>query len=367
MISSFVSRSKGPEYSQLNYIANLYKQFSEKTGSVQIPEILPAVNGQHGFVIGPFEIVRKVGKGTVCRVMKVNPFGDVGALIPDLDLEAGLVLKLAKTDSLQKEEHRDWIKSLIFREGEIHSQLKGSAFTSEILDYGSICGRPFILERYINGINLRHANEVGIFPSPKETIAILIQVLEALKAPHLSKIIHRDIKTDNILLDTINGHIRLIDWGSAFHPKASNSFNPNGEPKKNKDDFKGAAALKFMAPEQLDDTSPSTPAMDIYSAFATAFFLIAQGESLLNGKNREELEHALLAGEKFDEQKLAVVPRRYQTLFLQSLAFNPAERAQSVSKLQKVLRKLLVQDPDQIVREFIKNALFDWEQKKQSL
>ena len=57
----------------------------------------------------------------------------------------------------------------------------------------------FVME-YVDGVNLRQAIQSGGM-SPKEALAIVPQICDALQFAHDEGIVHRDIKPENILLD----------------------------------------------------------------------------------------------------------------------------------------------------------------------
>ena len=70
----------------------------------------------------------------------------------------------------------------------------------------------FIME-YVDGVNLRQAIQSGGM-SPKDALAIVPQICDALQFAHDEGIVHRDIKPENILVDK-RGRVKIADFGLA--------------------------------------------------------------------------------------------------------------------------------------------------------
>ena len=66
---------------------------------------------------------------------------------------------------------------------------------------------------YVDGVNLRQAIQSGGM-TPKEALAIVPQICDALQFAHDEGIVHRDIKPENILIDK-RGRVKIADFGLA--------------------------------------------------------------------------------------------------------------------------------------------------------
>src|ERR1019366_8160725 len=71
----------------------------------------------------------------------------------------------------------------------------------------------YFLMEYVDGVSLRQLLNAGRV-SPREALAIVPQICDALQYAHDQSIVHRDIKPENILLDR-RGRVKVADFGLA--------------------------------------------------------------------------------------------------------------------------------------------------------
>jgi serine/threonine protein kinase len=127
-------------------------------------------------------------------------------------------------------------------------------------------GRYFILMEFVDGMNLRQLLAAGRL-SPREALAIVPPLCDALQYAHDRGLIHRDIKPENLLIDRL-GRIKIADFGIAKiatgKPETSTSVEIAGTP-------------AYMAPEQRDRPAEVDHRADLY-ALGVVFYQMLTGE-----------------------------------------------------------------------------------------
>jgi serine/threonine protein kinase len=154
-----------------------------------------------------------------------------------------------------------------------------------IHDFGRVDGLYFFLMDFVDGVNLRQLLAVGRV-SPREALAIVPEICDALQFAHDQGIVHRDIKPENILLDR-RGHVKIADFGLARIVATNLSSAPQPEstgagagPQKSASltaQSKVLGTPDYMAPEQIDNPEEVDHRADIY-ALGVVFYQMLTGE-----------------------------------------------------------------------------------------
>ena len=139
-------------------------------------------------------------------------------------------------------------------------------------------GRYFILMEFVDGVNLRQLLDAGRL-SPREALAIVPPLCDALQYAHDRGLIHRDIKPENLLIDRL-GRIKIADFGIARLASESGTGIPACPPPTSPDlthrsEFMGTPA--YMAPEQRDRPAAVDHRADLY-ALGVVFYQMLTGE-----------------------------------------------------------------------------------------
>ena len=93
-------------------------------------------------------------------------------------------------------------------------------------DFGEAGGMYYLLMEFVDGVTLRQLLAAGRV-SPREALAIVPQICDALQFAHDLGIVHRDIKPENILMDR-RGRVKVADFGLAkmMEPEAGRADLP---------------------------------------------------------------------------------------------------------------------------------------------
>jgi serine/threonine protein kinase len=158
-----------------------------------------------------------------------------------------------------------------------------------IHDFGQANGFFYLLMEFVDGVNLRQAMKVGRF-TPAQALSIVPKICEALQFAHNEGILHRDVKPENILLDT-KGRVKIADFGIAKLVGADVppfGVPPLGGPDRLKPGLQTAPANltetgkalgtpQYMAPEQIEHPQDVDQRADIYS-LGVVFYEMLTGE-----------------------------------------------------------------------------------------
>jgi serine/threonine protein kinase len=129
-------------------------------------------------------------------------------------------------------------------------------------------GYYYFLMEYVDGTNLRQLLRGGQV-APREALALVPQLCEALQFAHDEGIVHRDIKPENILIDR-RGRVKVADFGLAkLVGRQQRDFTLTGT-------NQVMGTWNYMAPEQLERPSSVDHRADIY-ALGVVFYEMLTG------------------------------------------------------------------------------------------
>lgn len=197
-----------------------------------------------------------------------------------------------------------------------------------VFDFGEDEGRPFIVMEFLRGESLRDAIKHQRTGDLRNQLHIALQIARAVGYIHTRKIIHRDVKPENIHLDA-SGRVKLMDFGIAKteNVQLTRVGFTLGTP-------------YYMAPEQVLGQQ-ITPQVDVY-AFGVVLFELLCGVKPIKGETVERVFTEILH-EPFDltPVKEKGVPHPVFDLIERCTAKDPAQRPQGFEPVVAELEKLL--------------------------
>jgi serine/threonine protein kinase len=133
-----------------------------------------------------------------------------------------------------------------------------------MLDFGLEGSTPYLVMEYVDGASLGQRLETrGPIPEA-DAVRWVRQVGEALHWAHEKKLVHRDVKPDNILVSAA-GEVKLADLGLAKSLEGTLDLTRTNT-------FFGTP--NFMAPEQFVDAKRADAQSDLYSLAASLYMIL---------------------------------------------------------------------------------------------
>ena len=229
--------------------------------------------------LGHYEIVSALGAGGMGEVY----------LARDVNLDRRVALKILTVgDDSTTQRLRRFIQEAKAASALNHANI------AHIYEIGEADGIPFIAMEYVDGESLQERLARGPL-SNRDLIQIGCQMAEALEHAHNAGIVHRDIKSSNIML-TSRGQIKVLDFGLAkIHHDRSVAADGDIETQLKTAPEVVLGTLPFMSPEQalgqkIDHRS------DIFSLGVVLYQLIT-GRLPFSGKTATETANRITAAQ----------------------------------------------------------------------
>jgi len=187
-------------------------------------------------------------------------------------------------------------------------------------------GQMFIVMEYCEGKTLKHIIEKETL-SLKKVLGISIQVCEGLYAAHKKEIVHRDIKSDNIMV-TQEGLVKITDFGLAKLKGATKLTRTRST----------LGTASYMSPEQASGEEVDSRS-DIFS-FGVVLYELLTGRLPFGGEHQAAIVYSILNEEpqpvaRFNNQ----VSPKLEDMVFKALAKDREERYQHIDDLLADLRR----------------------------
>jgi serine/threonine-protein kinase len=278
---------------------------------------------------GRYSIDREIGRGGMGIVY----------LAREVHLDRPVAIKL-----LPPERARDaTLRERFLREARLAAKLSHPNIIP-IHAVDDVAGFVFYVMAYIDGETLaQRVRTRGPLPSSEAT-RVLREAAWALAHAHAHGLVHRDVKPDNILLESTSGRVLVADFGIAAAAGDAGGDGVSGTP-------------EFMSPEQALGKEVDARS-DLYGLGVTAFYMLS-GRLPFEGKTPTEVlaKQVTEAAPPLGSLDLPL-PRQVALLVDRCLAKDPEHRPASAEALAEQLGVALEQRRElpAALRAFVKSS-----------
>ncbi len=265
-----------------------------------------------GRTVSHYRILEKVGQGGMGVVYKAE----------DTKLKRTVALKFLPHHLLANEED----KTRFLHEAQAASALNHPNIMT-IHEIDEVDDQTFIAMELVEGETLKDKVERGPLKT-KEILNIAIAVADGLKAAHEQEIVHRDIKSENIMISK-SGLVKIMDFGLAKR-KGMSRITKVGST---------LGTLAYMSPEQAEGLEVDRRS-DLFS-FGVVLYEMATGQLPFKGEHDAAILYSIV-----NEAPLPVttlnpnIPQELERFIHKALEKEAEDRYQHADDLAADLKKL---------------------------
>ena len=264
------------------------------------------------YLINRYEIIMKIGSGGMADVYKAK----------DHVLNRLVAIKVLKqeysTDATFVKKFRVEAQSAA---GLSHPNIVN------VYDVGEDDGVYFIVMELVQGITLKNYIDMKGKLDIREALNISVQIASGLSAAHENRIIHRDIKPQNIIMSR-DGKVKVTDFGIA---KVADSTTVTTT---------AAGTVHYISPEQAR-SGYSDERSDIYSLGITMYEMVT-GRVPFEGETNVAVALMHIQSEITPPRQLEPsIPVSFEKIILKCTQKKPERRYASARELIADLRKVL--------------------------
>lgn len=263
---------------------------------------------------GRYKIQSLIGTGGMAAVY----------LATDLILDRLVAIKVLRLDFRQNDDAmRRFRREALSATQLTHPNIVG------VYDVGQSQEMNYIVMEYVEGTDLKdYVRQRGAL-HPIEAVRIMMQIVSAIAAAHQNRIIHRDIKPQNILIDR-EGNVKITDFGIAVALSDTSLTQTNTL----------LGSVHYLSPEQARG-GMATIQTDIYALGIVLY-------ELLTGKVPFDGESAVSIALKHFQEPLppvmnpsVMIPQSLENIVLKATAKDPMNRYRSCYEMFQDLKTCL--------------------------
>jgi len=266
--------------------------------------------------IGKYKIIGELGKGAMGIVYR--------GVDPDINRE--VAVKLIRFDMVSEDSEKEDAARRFIREAQSAGNLAHPNIIT-IYEVGREDNQTFIVMQCVDGESLKEAISSGRKFSALEVVDLMMCLCDALEFAHQNKIIHRDIKPGNILLDK-QGRPYLVDFGVARMEMSTMTQSGTivGTP-------------SYMAPEQIQGIRVDARA-DIFSLGVIIYEMLT-GKRPFEGDHITTIVYKIMNEEPTNIREMKRdLPEGFEQIIKKTLEKDANKRYQSCKALATDLKNI---------------------------
>lgn len=269
--------------------------------------------------LGRYRLISEVGRGAMGVVYKAH----------DPVIEREVAIKAIELTFETTAQEKQIYLSRFYREAKAAGKLNHpNIVTIYDVDQDKATGTPFIVMEYLEGTNLQEIISDGILLPFDDVNHVIMQVASALSYAHKQGVVHRDIKSANILI-VEQMKAKITDFGIARLP--SSDLTKTGQ-------YMGTP--NYMSPEQIDGKIAVDGRSDLFS-LGVIFYLLITGERPFSGDSFTSISYKIVHVDPIPPRIInPAVPDVYNRILQRLLSKDPAQRYQTGAELVAELQKI---------------------------
>ena len=299
-------------------------------------------------MLGGFELITKIGQGGMGTVFRAR----------QISLDRDVALKILPPQIAQRDPV--FIERFI-REARTSAKLNHQNIVQGIeVGKDDETGLYYFAMEFIDGVTIKALLKKDGVIAEKRALEIAMGVTQALICAHRAGIVHRDIKPDNILLNSRN-EPKLADLGLARQALDSNLGEGPGSTEifginmsKNSDLTQAGSALgtpSYMAPEQIKAEMDKIDARtDLYQLGATLYHMVTGKAPYTAANSREVMMMHLTAAVPEPRAANPAVSEAVSRMIVRLMQKEHVKRYQSAEELAKEIDRILNGAPAERLR-----------------
>ncbi|MBM4070880.1 MAG: serine/threonine-protein kinase [Planctomycetes bacterium] len=306
-LQQFLGQASGEQAS-----SNCVRDALESTRSAAPPpdQSEPAAEqrDQRAAAVAGASLPERIGRYRVERVLGRGGFGVV-YLAHDDDLQRLVAIKVPQARRIARTEDAE----AYLVEAQIVARLDHPHIVP-VYDVGrSENGLPFVVSRFIEGSNLAQRIKRGRL-AIRESVVLVARMAEALQYAHQHRLVHRDVKPGNILIDASDKPF-LVDFGLALKEE---DFGKGG----------GLAGTPgYMSPEQANGEGHLVDGRSDLFSLGVVLYELLTGRRPFVADSLDRLLLQIVSVEARPPRELdPAVPRELERITLKALAKRASER-----------------------------------------